>query len=78
MYKPTKPHKKFVTEAGIEYNPVATLKDSHGGICHIVLDDGCYVCFLHTEESGWVATHYIFAELHAALSTLPTPSEGNK
>jgi hypothetical protein len=78
MYKHMRPHKKFVTEAGIEYNPVATLKDNDGSVCHIVIDDNCYVCFLHTEESGWVATHYIFAELHSALTLLPTLTEAIK
>jgi len=76
MFRRTKPHKKFVTHAGLEYEPVATLKDEYD-ICHVAVDQGCYVCFLYTEESGFVPTHLIFAELHEALKELPPlPQEG--
>lgn len=76
MYKRAKTHKKMVSIHGIEYTPVATLTDKCGGISHIVVDDGCYVCYLFSPEAdGFVETHYIFPELHEALCSLPKPNE---
>lgn len=72
LYNKVKPHKKFVAYSDVEYEPVATLTDKHGGIVHIVVDDNCYVCFLYTEETGFVPTFYLFPELHEALANLPT------
>lgn len=73
MFKVVKPHKKFEAATGVEWEPVATLKDSNGGILHVVVDDGCYVPYLYSEASGFVPTHYIFSELHELLTTLPDP-----
>lgn len=73
MYKAVKPHKKFEDASGIEWEPVATLKDKDEGLLHVVADDGCYVAYLYTEASGFVPTHYIFSELHELLTTLPDP-----
>jgi hypothetical protein len=72
MYKQVKTHKKFVTSSGLELEPVLTLADKYSGLVNIVLDDGCYVCYLYSEElGGFTATHYIFPELHQALCSLP-------
>lgn len=72
MYKPIKTHKKFVNTVGEELIPVMTLADRHGGLAHIVVDDGCYVCYLYSEElEGFTITCYLFPELHQALCSLP-------
>jgi hypothetical protein len=72
MYKLlSKPHKRFATAHGIEYTPVATLTDKFGGVVHIIIDDGCYMCYLYTEETGFTPTFYLFPELHEALASLP-------
>ena len=70
MFRQTKPHKKFTTHSGLEYEPVATLKNDHE-VYHVVIEQGCYVCFLYTEETGFVSTHLIFPELHKVLASLP-------
>lgn len=76
MYKRVKTHKGMVNTHGVEYEPVATLSDKHGGLVHIVEDDHCYVCYIHSNElDGFVATHYIFPELHEALCSLPALNE---
>lgn len=69
-FKEVKPHKKFISATGEELEPVATLKGNGAAICHVVIDGECYVPYLYTEESGFVETHYIFPELHAALKRL--------
>jgi hypothetical protein len=73
MFKSKKPAKKFVDGRGTEWTPIATLKDEHNGVCHVVIDDGCYVAYLYNEASGFVPTHYIFPELHKELSEMPAP-----
>lgn len=76
MYKRAKTHKKMISIHGIEYEPVATLVDRHGGIAHIVVDDHCYVCYLYSPAlEGFVETHYLFPELHEALCSLPKLEE---
>lgn len=66
------PHKKFVDYLGTEHVPVSTLTDKHGGVAHITIDDGCYVCYLFSADlDGFIETHYIFPELHEALTKLP-------
>ena len=63
---------------GVERVPVATLRDRHThGVCHIVVDDNCYVAYLDSDELGFLPTHFLFAELHKAITTLPllTPTE---
>ena len=70
MYHVVKPHKKFEDSNGIERIPVATLKDQDS-VCHVVVDDGCYVVYLYSEETGFIPTHYLFSEVHSVLKTLP-------
>ena len=77
MYKQVKKHKKFLDYHDVEREPVVTLADRHGGVCHIAVDDGCYIAYLLTEDLGFVPTHYIFAELHTALSELPSLEESD-
>lgn len=76
MFKVVRPHKKFEDAHGIEWEPVATLKDGDG-LCHVVIDDNCYVAYLYSEATGFVPTHYIFSELHELLKTLPDPESDN-
>jgi hypothetical protein len=73
MFKILKtPHKKFIDYLGTEHEPVSTLTDKYGGIAHISIDDNCYVCFLFSADlDGFIETHYIFPELHEALTKLP-------
>jgi hypothetical protein len=74
MFKIITTHEKFVTLSGVEMVPVLTLSE-WGSLCHIVEDDGCYVCYLYIEDSGYVPVTHIFPELHAALCSLPTLEE---
>jgi hypothetical protein len=72
MFRQVKTHKKLTTTHGIEYEPVATMTDQHGGIVHVAVDDGCYVCFLYSDAlGGFTPTHFIFPELHKLLCSLP-------
>jgi len=73
MFKAVRTHKKFEDAHGIEWEPVATMKNSSDGLCHVVLEDGCYVAYLYNEATGFVPTLYIFSELHELLKTLPDP-----
>jgi hypothetical protein len=73
MYKPVETHTRFLSSHGLELTPIASLQEGQNGLCHIVLDDGCYAAYLFNEWTGFVPTEYIFAELHEALARLPTP-----
>lgn len=70
MYRRVKTQKKFEALSGIDYKPIATLKDPHGGVCHVVEDDGCYVAFLNVDDVGFVPVVHIFPELHSVLCEL--------
>lgn len=74
MFKVVTAHEKFVTMSGVELTPVLSLSEK-GQLCHITQDDGCYVCYLYIEDSGYIPVTHIFPELHTALCTLPTPEE---
>ena len=73
---------KATMDNGSIVTPVATLKDEHGGISHIVEDDHCYV-LVNTcggqSEPGKEATNVFctvkhwYPEAVEALKTLPTP-----
>lgn len=54
----------------IMVTPVATLKDEHGGVSHIIIDDHCYVLMNGTEASVAPVRHW-FHEAVAALQGLP-------
>ena len=78
MYHVVRPYKKFEDTHGIEWEPVATLKDGNDGLLHVVRDDGCYVAYLYSVAiDGFVPTHYIFSELHELLKTLPDPEDAS-
>ena len=76
----TKPDDQCLLSNNEAVNPLATLKDEHGGVSHITKDDGCIVLANNTgryrggsnEESvelfSW-ATHW-YPEALAALRTL--------
>ena len=76
MFKVIATHEKFETQAGVEWAPVMTLSE-WGSLCHIVNVDGCYICYLYIEDSGYVPVTHIFPELHAALCSLPSPEEAS-
>ena len=74
MFKPVKTHKKFTDIHGDEHIPVITLQERgvRTKTCHIVIDEDCYVVYIEAEGViGFVPTHYLFPEVHAALATLP-------
>ena len=76
MFKLVTTHEKFVTMAGVEMAPVLSLSEK-GTLCHITQTDGCYVCYLYVEDSGYIPVTHIFPELHTALCSLPTPEENS-
>ena len=76
MFKVIPAHEKFVTQAGVEMTPVLTLSEG-GTLSHIVWDDGCYICYLYIEDSGYIPVTHIFPELHAALCSLQPPEEAS-
>lgn len=75
MYEPVWPaHSRAKTGSGAEFEPVATLKDKKSGkICHVALEEGCYVVYIPAPGLGLVPTPYLFEEVHAVLANLPTP-----
>ena len=56
---------------GEVFHPVATLKDEHGGVAHIAVDDGCYVLCLERDDGCIWSTHW-FKEVLGAVQSLPT------
>lgn len=68
MYKPVETHPSV---PGWTTPPLLTLADKHGGVVHIVQDDGCYLCLLLQPDGCYRPTPWIFPELHAALAGLP-------
>ena len=54
-------------------NPVATLKDEHGGVSHIITDDGCYVLVNGSSGGPFTKVYHWYPEAVDALKSLPTP-----
>lgn len=80
MYKKTETTPTAALSNGVEITPVATLKDDHGGVAHIWVDDHCYVLGLereHQETSDSPVktvvklTNHIFHEALEVLKALP-------
>lgn len=67
MYKQTETTPEIELENGSKTKPLATLKDSYGGVCQITLDDHCYVLCLKQENGKYKITPYIFPEAYRAL-----------
>jgi hypothetical protein len=65
----TKPDASVTTRNGNRITPVATLKDEHGGVFHIIKDDSCYVL---VSNRGKFTFHW-FPEAVEAVKSLPTP-----
>lgn len=74
MFTAITTHEKFERPGGVELKPVLSMVED-GMLCHIVVDDGCYVAYLEIEDTGYVPVTYIFSELHDALCSLPNPEE---
>ena len=75
MYKlQEKPDELAVTKRGEELHPVATLRDEHGGVSHICIDDHCYVLYNGDDIDGvfYSAKHW-YREAVQALKNLPLP-----
>lgn len=72
MFQSIATHAKFVDSFGEEKTPVVTLKEGKNGrLCHITVDEDCYVVYLWASDLGYVPTPYIFPEAREALSRLP-------
>lgn len=78
MYEQVETQEVAKLDSGVEIHPVATLKDEHGGVAHISIDDGCYVLYLElsgAKKGVCRSTTHIFAEAHAVLKELASPKE---
>lgn len=80
MYKQTEITPTATLSNGVEITPIATLKDNHGGVAHIWVDDHCYVIGLEKETQDTsdsamktvvTPTHHIFREALETLKSLP-------
>ncbi len=73
MYKlQNNPAEKAVLRGGGELTPLATLRDEHGGVFHIIKDDHCLVLVKENPEGCIMAKHW-FPEAVKAMKSLPTP-----
>lgn len=68
-----KPDGESITSTG-SIKPVATLKDEHGGISQIAIDDHCYVLYNGSDDRPFVAVKHWFKEAVEALKLLPLPN----
>ena len=74
MYKLQETPDEIVTlNNGSEVTPIATLKDEHGGVSHIIIDDHCYVLVNGAAERGFSSVNHWYPEAVEAMKTLPTP-----
>ena len=69
-----KPDVMAVLENGSEVEPVATLKDEHGGVSHIIVDDHCYVLVNGSNDRPFNMVAWWYREAVAALRQLPLPT----
>lgn len=73
MYKQVETYKEIQLDNSLMVKPIATMEDEHGGICHIIEDDHCYLVCLKF-RNGYRTTPYIFNEAFELLKTLPSLS----
>lgn len=66
----SKPDLSVTLSNNIQATPLATLKDQHGGVYHIIKDDSCYVL---VNKRGQFAFHW-FPEAVEAVKGIPTPT----
>ena len=68
---------QFQTVMGVTVQAVATLKDEHGGVVHIAVDDRCYVLFREMTDilKRCKQTAWWFREAVAVMQTLPLPGD---
>lgn len=66
-----KPDSNVTLENGSEVMPVATLKDEHGGVSHIIEDDSCYVLVNGSADRGFRTVKHWYPEAVEALKSLP-------
>ena len=53
--------------------PIVTLKDAHGGVVHIIRDDGCYVLVVGSYEGGFGVSHHWFKDaIYALINAIAT------
>lgn len=63
-------------ENGSTVTPVATLKDEHGGVSHIIVDDHCYVLINSAAEDGsFRMSYHWYPEAVEVMKQLPVPSK---
>jgi hypothetical protein len=74
-YKQIETTPEIVLENGSVEKPIATLEDGHGGVCHIIEDDNCYVILLRKSDGNYADYPYIFGEAFDVLKTLPPPDQ---
>lgn len=60
-----------VMDLGGEVAPIATLRDEHGGVAHIISDDHCYVLILQREDGRCFNSDHWFPQAVQALKGLP-------
>lgn len=70
MYKEVEPVEEV---PGWGTKAEVTLKDEHGGIVHVIKDDGCYLMVINSTLTDKVFTvaPWIFPEAFEALRKLP-------
>lgn len=75
MYKQIKTSESIQMEtSGSIVTPIATLEDSSGGVCQIIIDDHCYVICLKQSNGTYKPTTHIFREVFDVLVALPSPN----
>lgn len=67
------PDKKAELKNGAKVIPLATLKDQHGGIAHIIEDDHCFVLILGSEDRKFNMVSHWFPEVVKAIYKLEPP-----
>lgn len=67
------PDETAMLDNGESITPVATLKDEHGGVLHIIVDDHCYVLTVGSRKASFRMTSWWNAEAVEALRQLPLP-----
>jgi hypothetical protein len=74
VLQPQPDKEAFLRSSSIGVKPLATLKSSDGGVCHIVEDDHCYLLLQggHQGVNDFIAVKHWFHEAVEALKTLPS------
>jgi len=65
-----KPDKTAKLSTGSIVTPLVTLKDEHGGVSHIIMDDHCYVLINGGKDQYFNMVKYWYNEAAIALSEL--------